>query len=166
MYRDLGLGCGRGAALGLKVCSRRGLRWRSIVGQSVLVRLRATVVYTLDLGCVRRRRRWAGCSAGRAPTTWSVLSWRFDRVLGMCVWLVRVEHETPLWRTLRTFSFAAPAHGRAAEACDIDVVSPTSRGQALAASTLSPARRGGRSASTCWRDLSRRACLPSRLDAS
>jgi hypothetical protein len=45
----------------------------------------------------------------------------------------------------RTFSLAAPAHGRAAEACGIDVVSPTLPRSSAAASHSKPARRGGRS---------------------
>jgi hypothetical protein len=50
--------------------------------------------------------------------------------LGLLIRLVGVEHQTPLWRIKRTFSFAAPAHGRAAEAYGTDVVSRASRGQA------------------------------------
>jgi hypothetical protein len=78
-----------------------------------------------NLGCMWGRRWRPGRSAGCPSTVRSGPSFRlFNRVLDLCSWLVGIEHQTPLWRILRTFSFAAPARGRAAEAYEIDVVSP------------------------------------------
>ena len=68
---------------------------------------------------------------------------------------------------MRTFSFAAPARGRAAEACGTDVVNPTLPRSSPDSVTLEallvavedqlhlPSRRV----------TPRRACMPSRLDA-
>ena len=115
---------------------------------------------------VHRGRRWrTSCSAGCPSASRTGLYVRlFNGVLGMRG-LVGFDIKLLYGAYCALSRSLAPALGRAAEACETDVVSGTLPRSSAGPVHSEPARRGGRSTSTCCRDLSRRALLPSRLDA-